>query len=133
MAVSMANVAAAAGVSRVTVYNVLNGKWHNKGVSEQTRQRVLAAVRQTGYRPNLLARNLQRGCTMTLGVQLPDFRYDHWLGILNELDRAAQEKEYHLLLNAPANWKDEEAEIRRLYDQRVDGLNDRVGGLACAG
>lgn len=118
----MSHVAKEAAVSRVTVSNVLNGKWQEKGVSEETRQRVLAAVRKTGYRPNLLARNLQRGCTMTLGVQLPDFRYDHWLGILTELDRAARTEGYHLLLNAPATWNDEAEEIRRLYDHRVDGL-----------
>ena len=58
------DVAAASGVSRSTVSRVLNGG----SVSEETRQKVLAAMAETGYRPNLAARTLASGRSGVVGV-----------------------------------------------------------------
>lgn len=60
-------VAAAAGVTPTTVTNVLRGKGR---VSEQTKQRVLDAVAQFGYRPNLTARALVEKKAPTLALML---------------------------------------------------------------
>ncbi|WP_212988990.1 LacI family DNA-binding transcriptional regulator [Actinoplanes auranticolor] len=65
--VSMADVARLAGVSSQTVSRVSTG---HPGVVESTRQQVLAAMRQLGYRPNSAARALKRGEFRTLGVIL---------------------------------------------------------------
>jgi DNA-binding LacI/PurR family transcriptional regulator len=64
---SMADVAQLAGVSAQTVSRVSNG---SPGVVESTRQQVLAAMRELGYRPNSAARALKRGEFRTLGVIL---------------------------------------------------------------
>ncbi|MEU0562406.1 LacI family DNA-binding transcriptional regulator [Dactylosporangium sp. NPDC006015] len=65
--VSMADVAALAGVSSQTVSRVSNG---HPGVIEATREQVLAAMRELGYRPNSAARSLRYGQFNTLGVIL---------------------------------------------------------------
>ncbi|ETJ07525.1 MAG: LacI family transcriptional regulator, partial [Actinomyces urogenitalis DORA_12] len=57
-AVSMADVAARAGVSTQTVSRVTNGVG---AVAPATRERVLSAMRSLGYRPNAAARALKRG------------------------------------------------------------------------
>lgn len=62
---SMADVARLAGTSAQTVSRVLSGHPH---VSEYTRQEVLAAVHQTGYRRTGIARALTTGRSMTIGV-----------------------------------------------------------------
>ncbi len=62
---SMADVARMAGVSSQTVSRVSNGY---AGVNEETRQQVLAAMKQLGYRPNSAARALRRGEFRTIGV-----------------------------------------------------------------
>lgn len=62
---SMADVARLAGVSAQTVSRVSNGY---SGVTEETRQDVLAAMKQLGYRPNSAARALKRGEFRTIGV-----------------------------------------------------------------
>ncbi|MFC6063009.1 LacI family DNA-binding transcriptional regulator [Streptomyces ochraceiscleroticus] len=61
----MADVARVAGVSSQTVSRVSNGF---PGVHEETRQRVLAAMKELGYRPNSAARALKRGDFRTIGV-----------------------------------------------------------------
>ncbi|MFE9423777.1 LacI family DNA-binding transcriptional regulator [Kitasatospora sp. NPDC006697] len=63
----MADVARLAGVSSQTVSRVSNG---STGVVEETRQRVLAAMKALGYRPNSAARALKAGEFRTLGVIL---------------------------------------------------------------
>src|SRR5690625_6276814 len=62
--VSMADVARLAGVSSQTVSRVSNGR---PGVIAATRQQVLAAMHELGYRPNSAARALRRGEVRTLG------------------------------------------------------------------
>jgi DNA-binding LacI/PurR family transcriptional regulator len=61
----MADVARLAGVSSQTVSRVSTG---HPGVVESTRQQVLAAMKELGYRPNSAARALKRGEFRTLGV-----------------------------------------------------------------
>lgn len=63
----MADVARQAGVSSQTVSRVSNGY---PGVVETTRQQVLAAMKELGYRPNGAARALKRGDFRTIGVIL---------------------------------------------------------------
>ncbi|KIF66946.1 LacI family transcriptional regulator [Streptomyces sp. AcH 505] len=63
----MADVAQLAGVSAQTVSRVSNGF---PGVVAATRQQVLAAMKELGYRPNSAARALKRGEFRTLGVIL---------------------------------------------------------------
>ncbi|MFD0773270.1 LacI family DNA-binding transcriptional regulator [Streptomonospora algeriensis] len=65
--VSMADVARLAGVSSQTVSRVSNG---HPGVVADTRQQVLDAMRELGYRPNSAARALKRGEFRTIGVVL---------------------------------------------------------------
>ncbi|MFD1540982.1 LacI family DNA-binding transcriptional regulator [Nonomuraea guangzhouensis] len=61
----MADVAAMAGVSSQTVSRVANNR---SNVEEETRQRVLSAMRVLGYRPNTAARALVTGQFRTLGL-----------------------------------------------------------------
>ncbi|WFE55428.1 LacI family DNA-binding transcriptional regulator [Micromonospora sp. WMMD712] len=65
--VSMADVARLAGVSAQTVSRVSTG---HPGVVDSTREQVLAAMRQLGYRPNSAARALKYGEFRTIGVIL---------------------------------------------------------------
>ncbi|WP_308467233.1 LacI family DNA-binding transcriptional regulator [Rathayibacter soli] len=63
------DIARAAGVSPMTVSNVLNERPH---VSEATRSKVLATMKNQGYRVNVAARNLRKGRTHTIGLAVPE-------------------------------------------------------------
>jgi len=65
-----ADVGRRAGVSRTTVSFVLNGV-QNQGISEATREKVLAAARELGYEPHAAARSLVGGATGTVGLVVP--------------------------------------------------------------
>ncbi|QCB95163.1 LacI family DNA-binding transcriptional regulator [Cellulomonas shaoxiangyii] len=68
----MSDVARRAGVSKMTVSNVLNGRTR---VGEATRRRVLEAVDELGYEINLTARRLRAGRVDTVALIVP--RFDH--------------------------------------------------------
>ncbi len=67
--VTMADVAKLAGVSTMTVSNVVN---HRPHVREELRQRVLDAVDASGYVVNSAARSLRRGSTGVIGLAIPE-------------------------------------------------------------
>ena len=66
--VTMSDVARLAGVSKMTVSNVVNNR---PGVSEPVRRRVLEAIQQSGYRLNVNARTLKAGRTGVIGLAVP--------------------------------------------------------------
>lgn len=67
--VTMADVARFAGVSTMTVSNVINGR---PRVGPETRERVLAAIGELGYQVNLAARHLRAGRTGVVGLAVPE-------------------------------------------------------------
>ncbi|MBN2624137.1 MAG: LacI family DNA-binding transcriptional regulator [Acidimicrobiales bacterium] len=87
--VTIADVAAHAGVGAGTVSRVLND---SPQVSESTRARVLAAIEVLDYRPNPLARGLSRGRCQTLGVVVPFFTHasavERLRGVVAALDKS---------------------------------------------
>jgi DNA-binding LacI/PurR family transcriptional regulator len=99
--VTISEVAAAAGVSRQTVSNVLNAPGR---VAPDTAARVRRAIDELGYRPNRAARNLRERASRCIG-----FKINSPAGVNNLLDRflhalaeAADAVGYHVLLFAPA-------------------------------
>ena len=67
--VTLKEIARMCDVSITTVSNVLNGK---PKVSEETRQRVLEVVKQTGYQPNYFAQGMRKQKTRIIGIIVED-------------------------------------------------------------
>ena len=97
MMTTMLEVAKRAGVSKATVSRVLSG---NGYVSQETKDRVFQAVEESGYRPNLLARNLSAKSTQTLGLVVTNTLYHgiYFSELLFHAARMAEEKGRQLLL-----------------------------------
>lgn len=85
---SLSDVAAAAGVSHMTVSRVINGTGI---VRPATQARVQAAIEELGYRPNAAARALATGRTATLGVVTLDSTLYGPASTLYGIERAARE------------------------------------------
>jgi len=117
---SIADVARAAGVSPSTVSYVLSGR---RPISLETRERVLAAVREMGYRPHAAAGALAAGRTGVVGLVAP--RTADLTGVIihqfeTTILDVCHRHGYDLLLLDPA---DGVAELRRAIEShRVDGV-----------
>lgn len=94
-AVTIYDVAEAAGVSISTVSRVLNGK---DDVAEETRERVWAAVAELGYTFNLAARSMRSRRTGILGLILPDVGHPFAIEVLKGVNRAIAESPYDLIV-----------------------------------
>lgn len=93
----MHDVAERAGVSQPTVSLVL-GDNPEARVADATRQRVLEAARELGYRPNLLARGLSRRRSYALGVVVPDLSNPFFADVVSGVQAVAAEEGYAVLL-----------------------------------
>jgi LacI family transcriptional regulator len=118
------DVAQLAGVSRTTVSFVLSGNNPNGVlISEETRQRVLAAVDQLGYVVNAGAQALRSGDTKTIGVMIPIYENPFFWEILKGISREANESGYKVLLaNSAIGAEQDSQTVSELAEQRVDGL-----------
>lgn len=117
----MADVGRLAGVSHQTVSRVINGSRH---VSPETRERVEAAMRELGYRPNPIARALVTGRTQTLGVVSFDTTLYGPASTLYGIERAAHDAGYFIIIaSLEALDRDSVVEAtERLRRHGVDGI-----------
>jgi LacI family asc operon transcriptional repressor len=119
---TMLEVAKRAGVSKATVSRVLSG---NGYVSQETKDRVFQAIEESGYRPNLLARNLATKRTQTLGLVVTNTLYHgvYFSELLFHAARMTEEKGRQLILADGKHSADEEREaIQYLLDMRCDAV-----------
>ena len=119
---TMLEVAKRAGVSKATVSRVLSG---NGYVSQETKDRVFQASEESGYRPNLLARNLATKRTQTLGLVVTNTLYHgvYFSELLFHAARMTEEKGRQLILADGKHSADEEREaIQYLLDMRCDAV-----------
>lgn len=122
MSISINDVARVAGVSKSTVSRVLGGG----PVSEAVRGRVEAAIRQTGYHPNLQARRLRARHTGIIGLIVADIRNPFFTALI----RAVEEVAYREGLRVTLCNTDEDPEREALYLQLMH--EERISGLIFA-
>lgn len=90
------DVAKRCGYSVCTVSRALSGKGYLK---EETRQKIMEAVEELGYRPNTLAVNLKTGRRQTLALILPSLTNIHYARLEKYMEACATEKGYIIYLN----------------------------------
>jgi LacI family transcriptional regulator, galactose operon repressor len=114
------DVASRAGVSKSTVSNVIRGVI---GVSEDTRSKVESAIKQLGYRPNNLARQLVQQRTNILGVIVGDLANPFFAEMAKSVERHAAGRGYTAMFcNTEGDSQSELAGIETLLAQRVAGM-----------
>jgi len=123
------DVAKRAGVSPMTVSRVVNG---SGPVSPKLRTRVERALKETGYVPNSVARNLRTKRTDTIGLVMPDITNPFFTHVVRGMEVAAREAGLLLLLTNTDQRPDEESRVVSMLLQRqVDGMLAIPAG-ACA-
>jgi DNA-binding LacI/PurR family transcriptional regulator len=118
MRVSMADVAARAGVSAQTVSRVVNG---SPRVDPATRARVEAAMAALGYRVHRAAQALRTGRSRTLGLVVSTLASVGNSRMLQAIAEAASARDYALAIVTVAGSRDIDDAFARLREQGVDG------------
>lgn len=120
MSTSIKEVARLAGVSVATVSHVMNG---TRYVSDATREKVLAAVEELQYSPNILARKFKTGSRDTVGFVVPDIANGYFATVIEEVEDELQSQGFRLIVsNTRENPTRELDSVRMLSSGVVDGL-----------
>jgi DNA-binding LacI/PurR family transcriptional regulator len=127
---TIADVARAAGVSPMTVSNVINGHPH---VRESTRARVLAAMAELGYRVNVAARNLRRGRTGVIGLAVPEIDRPYFAQFAAAVISAAHRHDLRVSVEQTGATRENELAVLALSRNRMyDGLILSTVGMGSA-
>jgi len=114
------DIAERAKVSKSTVSRVLNDK---SVVNEQTRSTVLAAMKSLGYEPNIFARGLASGRSMTVGVVTQNIGSPFYDTVMQGIIKGFAGTGYSPIF-VDGQWEErtELKAIRTLLGRKVDGL-----------
>ncbi|WP_410983671.1 LacI family DNA-binding transcriptional regulator [Bacillus cereus] len=118
--VNIKQIAKTAGVSITTVSRVLN---NHPYVSQEKRERVLAAVEQLHYAKNINAVHLIRGKTFTVGVMLPFINLPYFSTIIEGIGNEALAAGYHInLCQTNYDIKEELRVLEMMKMKQFDGM-----------
>jgi DNA-binding LacI/PurR family transcriptional regulator len=120
MSVRLKDIAAAAGVSVMTVSKAMRNA---PDISANTKTRIKMLAQQMGYVPDSAAQGLRSRTTRLLGLLLPTIVNPVYARMVSAIEESAHEMGYDLIIAHTLNIQErEEACIRRLLARRVDGL-----------
>lgn len=124
MSPSIKDVAKKANVSTATVSHVING---TRYVSETTKIKVLQAMKELDYQPNLMAKSLRSRKSKIIGLIVPMLSSDtsnfFFMSIANGIENVLKEHGYNLILsNSHENLQTELEQIKVFNSQLIDGL-----------
>lgn len=122
--VTLAQVAAAAGVAVSTASLVLGGRGDEIRISQAAQQRVQDVARELGYRPNAVSVGLRKGKTGTLGFVSDSVASSRLAGdMIKGAIEAARERGFMVFVGETSgNVQQERLLIDALVDRQVDGL-----------
>lgn len=119
--VRMADIAQRVGVSTKTVSNVVNGTgW----VGAPVRAKVLAAIDELGYHPNLAARQLRSGSSGLLGLCVPNLREPYFAEFASEFMDAAKRRGLTVLVTQSQG--ERSVELAMLEGENLPALDGLV-------
>jgi LacI family transcriptional regulator len=117
---TMRDVAALAGVSAKTVSRVMN---NDRYVSDEVKTRVLKAVAELNYVPNVLARTFRSGRDAAIGLAVPDIGDPFFASVARAIEQAARQRSVAVFVtslgSAPEN---EQASVEALLSRQIVGL-----------
>src|SRR5512138_1759090 len=114
------DVAKRAGVAPITVSRVINNSGY---ISQTTRERVEAAVKELGYVPNTLARGLRSKKTRTLALLVTDITNPYFTLMARGVEDAAAASNYTVVYcNTDESEAKEEKYANILAQRQVDGV-----------
>ncbi|HER24897.1 MAG TPA: LacI family transcriptional regulator [Candidatus Atribacteria bacterium] len=120
------DVAKIAGVSPSTISRVMNTPGI---VAEETRQKVISAVKELTYIPNMMAANMPRKRTNYIGLIIPDITNIFFTNLVRGVQDVCEKYGYSVLVVNSDDIQEKEGRyLKLLYSRRVDGVILTVAG-----
>ena len=120
MTIRMKDIARDLGVSIITISKVLR---NHPDIGDETRERVLARVKELDYRPNFAARSLVTGRSYLVGLVVPDLLHPFFAEVAKSLSDVLRKNGYYLIVSSSEEDPElEEQEINQLLARRLDTL-----------
>lgn len=120
---TMHDVAKLAGVSQSTVSRVLNQSSFAIPVSDETRQRIIEAVEQLGYQPNMTARSLRTQRSQMIAIMIGDISNAFYHPIVRVVQDVAQARDYDVMIfNGDHLYENETRFLASILRRPVDGV-----------
>lgn len=120
MVAKLTDVAALAGVSPTTVSRVINKKGY---LSQKTIDKVKAAMKELGYKPNNLARSLQGKSAKLIGLIFPNISNIFYAELIEHLEVELFKQGYKVIICNSQNDPEKEREyLEMLEANQVDGI-----------
>ena len=120
MSVTISDIAKEAKVSSATVSRVLNDSGY---VKDETKQRILAVIKEKNYAPSAIARSLSKSETNTIGVIVPDITNAYFGEIIKGISDIAEKNNLNIILFNTDNYIDKEVRaLNLLREQRIKGI-----------
>lgn len=120
MSVTISDIAKRAKVSPATVSRVLNDSGY---VKEETRHRILEAIKEMNYTPSAIARSLSKSENNTIGIIVPDVTNTYFGEIIKGVSEIAEKENLNIILFNTDNYLEKEIRaINLLKEQRIKGI-----------
>jgi LacI family transcriptional regulator len=114
------DIARICGVSKGTVNRALHGK---PGINPGTKEKILAAVRENGFRPDYRAKSLATGKSFTIGLLIPNIENQSFAMIGTIIEAEFWKRGYFLnLALSNDDAEKEESYLELFVDRKVDGV-----------
>ncbi|EAD3323165.1 LacI family transcriptional regulator [Listeria monocytogenes] len=117
---SIKDIAKLSGVSVATVSRVIND---NGRFSEETREKVLAVIKETNYQMNFSAKSLRMNKSFSVGILVPDISNYFFSSVVQQIEAILFDQGYSTIIcNTGCNLDKEMAYLNMLESKMVDGL-----------
>lgn len=123
MKTTLETIADRTGFSTSTVSRVLSGKSKDGRISEKTAETIRKAAEETGYTPNILAQNLRKGRTFTIGLVVPDISNPYFAEITSVIVAEAKRNGYTTIVTDTMESEAAQNDsVCALVSRKVDGM-----------
>lgn len=120
MSATINDIAKIAGVSLTTVSRVINKSGY---VKDETKERVLKAIKELNYTPSAIARSLSKNVTNTIGVVIPEINNPFYGEVIKGISTVADQYNLNIILcDTNDNIEKEIKALNLLKEQRIRGI-----------